>query len=140
MFISVMYNYCLTMKYLGIDYGSKNIGIALSEEVTNMAFPYKVFRNSKDVLDQILSVIDEEGVGEVVVGESKDYDGEDNAIMFEIRGFVEKLKAGANIPIRLEPEFMSSVQATRIQGINPMIDASAATIILQSFLDKKGKQ
>jgi RNase H-fold protein (predicted Holliday junction resolvase) len=61
----------------------------------------------------------------------------DNPIQVQIKAFVENLQATQNIPVHFEPEFMSSHQATHFQGKTAMIDASAATIILQSFLDKQ---
>jgi methionine--tRNA ligase beta chain len=60
--------------------------------------------------------------------------------MKNIDKFIEELKKITNRSVHLEPEFMTSVQASRIQGENKMIDASAATIILQSFIDKKNNK
>jgi putative Holliday junction resolvase len=124
-------------KYIGIDYGTKNVGIALSNEDATMAFPHIVLANSRDLMGRIAEIVEQENISCIVVGESKDYKGEDNLVMQKIRAFVEALNAQFNIPVALEPEFMTSSQASHIQGVNNMIDASAATIILQSFLDKK---
>ena len=55
------------MKILGIDYGTKRTGLALSDETGKVAFPYAVISNS---LDEIIKVIELEGVSEVVIGES----------------------------------------------------------------------
>jgi RNase H-fold protein (predicted Holliday junction resolvase) len=51
-----------------------------------------------------------------------------------------KSLAAAGLIIHLEPEYLTSHQAQHIQGVNKMLDASAAAIILQSFLDKRKNQ
>ena len=74
----------------------------------------------------------------VVVGESKNFKGEANEIQKSIDKFAKALEAKEmELDIVFEPEFMTSSQAEKIQGKNNMLDASAATIILQSFLDRK---
>jgi RNase H-fold protein (predicted Holliday junction resolvase) len=70
------------------------------------------------------------------MGESRDYHGKINEIMWKIEGFKKQLEA-MGIKVVYEPEFMTSAQASQITGENAMLDASAAAIILQSYLDKK---
>ncbi len=71
----------------------------------------------------------------VVMGESRDYQGQINDIMWKIQGFKKQLET-IGFKVVFEPEFMTSVQASQITGENKMLDASAAAIILQSHLDK----
>jgi putative holliday junction resolvase len=125
------------MKYLGIDFGSKRVGIAVSDDEGKMAFPYSVIANDGKLLEEIQKIIEEEKIGEIVMGESKNFEGEPNEIMAAILDFKKKLEEKFKIKVNLEPEFMTSQQAERLQGKTPMHDASAATIILQSYLDKK---
>jgi methionine--tRNA ligase beta chain len=125
------------MKFLGVDYGLKRVGIAFSDDGGKMAFPDSVLENNENLINGLLKICNEKGVAEIVVGESKNLQGEANPIMKNIKDFVVELKKLSNRNVHLEPEFMTSAQATRIQGENKMIDASAASIILQSFLDKK---
>jgi methionine--tRNA ligase beta chain len=125
------------MKFLGIDYGTKRVGIAISDDKGKMAFPDLVLENNKELLSDILKICEEKGVGEVVVGESKNLNGEPNVLMEDIKKFVDELKKTSKRSVHLEPEFMTSIQASRIQGENKMLDASAAAIILQSYLDKR---
>ena len=124
------------MRYLGIDYGTKRVGIALSDEAGMMAFPKDVVANTEKLLDDLLTICEKEGVEKVVVGESKNLDGTPNPLMEDINSFVTDWKARSVIPIVLEPEFLTSHQAQKIQGKNDMIDESAAAIILQSYLDR----
>jgi putative holliday junction resolvase len=127
------------MKYLGIDYGEKRVGVAISDESRALAFPYKVIENGKDkdLVEKILEIIQREEIGKIVVGESLDFSGQPNAVMKNIEKFVEELKKKTEAEICYEQEFLTSHQAQQIQGKNEMHDASAAAIILQSFLDRK---
>jgi putative Holliday junction resolvase len=124
------------MRYLGIDYGSRRVGIALSDEDGSMAFPKQVLPQGAGLAQVILTICKDEGVGAVVLGESKDYLQQENDIMEQVHRFKVELEAASGLPVYLEPEFMSSTQAEKLQGKNEMLDASAAAIILQSYLDK----
>jgi putative holliday junction resolvase len=125
------------MKYLGIDFGSKRIGLAISDEEGKMAFPYSVILNNEKLTEEIEKIIKKEKIEAVVIGESKNFAGELNEIMAEIEDFKKELEEKTKLKVFLEPEFMTSIQAERIQGKNKMHDASAAAIILQSYLDRK---
>lgn len=125
------------MKYLGIDFGSKRIGISVSDNTGKMAFPYSVILNNEKLFGEIEKIIKAENIDEIVIGESKNFAGEPNKIMREIEKFKEILTEKTKLKVYFEPEFMTSSQAELIQGKNEMLDASAATIILQSFLDKR---
>jgi putative Holliday junction resolvase len=128
------------MKYLGIDYGKKKIGIAFSDETGKYAFPETVLLNEKTTAgtpaDKIMKICADNGITTVIVGESKDFKGKDNRIMGMVREFVELLRA-KQLEVIYEPEVMSTIQAERIQGIKDDIDASAAAVILQSYLDRQ---
>lgn len=125
------------MRFIGIDYGTKRVGIAISDDDGKMAFPYDVFSADEKLIGKIKVLCADRKVETIVVGESKNFAGEDNPIMADIKKFSEKLKKEIGLPIILEPEFLTSAQASRIQGNVEGLDASAATIILQSYLDKK---
>ncbi len=124
------------MRHLGIDFGTKRVGTAISDEGNEMAFPHSVILNNKNLFAEIEKIIKEEGIGVVVIGESKDFAGKPNKIMVEIEEFKKILTEKTKLPALFEPEFMTSVQAKQTQGKNEMHDASAATIILQSYLDR----
>jgi len=128
------------MKYIGIDYGSKRIGIAVGTDIDNMAFPREVVPNTKRAQEYIAQFIEKEGIGAVLLGYSADLDGTDNPIQKRINAFKVYIEETLHLPVYFEPEFFSSIQATHIQGKNDMVDASAAAIILQSFLDKKANR
>ncbi len=125
------------MRYLGIDYGSKRVGVALSDEMGTMAFPKMVLQNNTHLIETLTKICLDEGVEEIVLGESRDYEQRENSIMEQVHQFKRELEEITQLTIHLEPEFMSSQQAEMIQGKNDMLDASAAAIILQSYLDKQ---
>lgn len=123
------------MRILGIDYGSKRIGLALSDEGRQFAIPLTVINYSKNLLDDVVKVAKEKEVEEIVIGESKNYKGEANAILAHSLNFKVELEKAGYI-VHLEPEFMTSENAERLQGKHDLLDASAAALILQSYLDK----
>ncbi len=125
------------MKLLGIDYGKKKIGIAVSDLEGDTAFPKEVILNDTHSLAHIAELVQQEGVGVVVVGESTNYRGEENPIMEDIKRFNRALEEKTNIPVYLEPETLSTKEAEHIQERHDKIDASAAAIILQSYIDRQ---
>lgn len=124
-------------KILGIDFGSKRIGLALSDENGEMAFPLQVVKNDSRAVASISEVVKLNLVSKIVIGESKDFLMKDNPIMTMIREFEISLYKETNVEIVYEPEFLTSHQAQHLQGKNDLIDASAATIILQSYIDRQ---
>ena len=127
------------MRYLGIDYGTKRIGLALSDESAAFAMPLSVVQNSKNTqssLEEVSKIAMQNSIKEIVMGESKNYKGEANTVLPESLNFKMDLEKLGFI-VHLEPEFMTSANAERFQGKTDMLDASAAALILQSFLDKK---
>ncbi len=123
------------MKLMGIDYGKKRVGVALSDEGGRMAFPYKVINGGTSSFLEILEICKTEGVLRVVIGESKTLSGKDNPLMKDINKIKDSLEEN-KLDVYLEPEFFTTAEAERIQGDNDKTDASAATLILQSYIDK----
>lgn len=124
------------MKLLGIDYGTKKVGIALSDEGGRLAFPYAVISNIGSLLEDIRNICEKEAVDTIVIGESQDFGGKPNPVMKKIGPFKKKLEEKLGLPVFLEPEYLTSKQARNIQEDSALTDASAAAIILQSHLDK----
>jgi putative Holliday junction resolvase len=125
----------MEMRYLGIDFGEKRVGIAISDEDGKIAFPSVVLVNDNSLMKNIVDLCMKNGIEMVVMGESRDYKGQINTIMWKIQGFKKQLET-IGFKVVFEPEFMTSVQASQITGENKMLDASAAAIILQSYLNK----
>mgnify|MGYP001223412613 CR=1 FL=1 len=130
------------MRYLGIDYGSKCVGLALSDDDGKMGFPHTVLSNTPALLEEVTKLIEEEGVQTVVFGDSKNLDGEENAIQQELKDFAEKLGVNAGVTIDFEPEYYTTKQAKDAQKLagkeSERADAIAAAIILTSYLERHG--
>ncbi len=123
-------------RVMGIDVGSKRVGVALSDEGRNMAFPEAVFKQDKDLLANIVKLIEKKGVGEIVLGHSLDKEGKPNKVHELAEALMLDLTLEVGLPVHLEPELFTTQAALRIQGRNDMTDAAAATLILDAFLTK----
>ncbi|MEK7642856.1 MAG: Holliday junction resolvase RuvX [Patescibacteria group bacterium] len=122
-------------RLLGIDFGTKRVGLALSDEGKTLAFPNSVIAQDEDTLEMITAICARESVELVVLGLPLGFGGQETDMTKHVREFGEQLK-GAGIEFEYEPELLSSKEAWRSGGSNK-IDASAAAIVLQSFLDRK---
>jgi putative Holliday junction resolvase len=124
------------MRYLGIDYGTKRVGVAIADAQTGIAFPRAVFPNTERLVSDLVELVRSEVIEEVVLGESRDFSGKENSLMRQIHAFKKQLAEETGVPVVLFPEVLSSREAMRLQGDNEMNDASAAAIVLQSYLER----
>jgi putative Holliday junction resolvase len=145
--------YSIAMRYMGIDYGTKKVGIALSDGV--VALPKSVIPNGKDLIAQICEYVSEYGVDTVVVGKSLDLSGGENKLATQVTAFIDNLTTSIpeTISIHCVDERYTTKLARAIPteghsrgdvankrgGIssNKQADAQAAALILQTFLDKQ---
>lgn len=130
------------MRYLGIDYGGKRIGIALSDEEGKIAFPREILSgDSEKIAGKIKEICVKEKVGRIVVGLPLSFEGRETAQTKETKNFAEKLKKSVGLPVDFENEILTSrmverdIKEGRIK--KEKIDAASATIILQSYLDRQ---
>jgi putative Holliday junction resolvase len=126
----------INMRLLGIDYGSKRVGIAVSDDQGMMAFPREVLRNSDTLIDSILDLVDTQKISTIVIGHSKNREGGTNPIHNAVESFIEALKQKTSVSIVLEPEHYTTQEAVRFQGKTEHTDASAAAIILNSYITR----
>lgn len=133
------------MRYLGIDYGSKKIGLAFSDEAGTMGFPHSIVVNTPRLVDELCALMAKENVGAVVIGESRTLAGGENPIAKEARAFGEQLGGRTGVPILYESEVFTSAEARRapekkMKSRAPLarvqVDASAAALILTSYLSR----
>lgn len=122
------------MKYLGVDYGTKRVGLALSDESGSFAFPLAIV-SIENAFSEIERILEKEQIIGIVFGTSLASNGMPNELVLETERFAEKLEAFA--PIFFQREDFSSVEAHRYQTNRGNKDDSAAAIILQRFLDKQ---
>jgi putative Holliday junction resolvase len=122
------------MQLLGIDYGEKRVGVASTDESGEFALPRLVINNSPELINEIVGLINKWKIEKVILGESKKLDGRDNIISKDIEAFKNDLEE-RGVKVEMHPEFFTSVEAERIQGKGEMLDASAASLILKSYID-----
>ena len=136
------------MRYLGLDLGSRTLGMALSDSLGIIASSYKIVRHNENY-DELISVIDdvvkEKKIDAIVLGLPKNMNntiGPKGELSFQ---FKEMLEKELNLPVYLQDERLTTKQAENLLINNDtsrkkrkkVIDSMAATIILQSYLDKK---
>jgi putative pre-16S rRNA nuclease len=133
------------MRALGIDFGEKRIGLAISDPDGRMAVPLTTLerRNDRSAMREIVEIARREGVGRLVLGEPVGLDGQRGESAERVRRFGNRLAAVSGLPLRLVNESLTTVEAQerlREGGIDPRrdparIDAMAAQILLQEALD-----
>ena len=128
-------------KLLGIDYGTSKIGLAMSDELQMMAIPFRSIKNDENAVDYIKQLVVKENIGKIILGLPLNMKGEDTKITKVVKSYADELRNEVRKPVDLEDERLSSLaSATEIRLIKKTsgdIDANAARIILQSYLDRK---
>lgn len=132
------------MKYIGLDYGTKKCGLAVSDDRGVVAVPWKIVATS-ELLRELAEMLNNEKFKRIVVGESVNSKGEHNLVFSEVEKFVEILKSeyaskfeSGDIEMFFEKEFFSSKHARSEDGKRE-VDDRAAALILQRFLDKQNR-
>ncbi len=132
---------------LGIDFGSKRIGLSIGQTLTQSAQPLDTLANNKQVFDNLIEIIKEWQVKQLVLGLPLDMDGQEQEITRQVKNFAKKLTRYTRLPVDFMDERLSSFEAERrfqqlrqnklIKAKNKsQIDALAAQIILQSWFDQ----
>ena len=122
------------MRFMAIDYGEKRVGVASTDESGSFALPRVVLDNDATLLEKVIRFKVENKIDKIILGESKNFAGEDNLIQKKILEFKTELEEkGAEV--LMHPEILTTMEARQIQGQTNMTDASAAALILKSFLE-----
>ena len=126
------------MKYLGIDFGSKKVGFAQTDDEGRIAFPLMISPNDAMLIKDTLELIREMKFSTVVIGESVDGNGKPNAIAKDARKFGALIESSIDVRVVFEKEWYSTVEARKQPGNegNHEVDDQAAAIVLQRHLDK----
>ena len=138
------------MRYLGLDLGTKTIGLAVSDKTGLIATSLKVLHhdnNPLSCLDELLAIIKEQNIEALVLGLPKNMNNTLGARALATLDFKKTLESKVDLPIYLEDERLTTKSAedmlisanTSRKKRKQVIDKIAATIILQSFLDKRRK-
>ncbi len=135
------------MRFLGLDYGSKRIGVALSDPDGTMAFPIETIQVKPDGshIKDIKAIIDAYQVVKLIVGLPYNMDGSIGDRAREVMRWGGQIEAQLGIPVIFWDERLSTSEAHEmLQGINvkgrkrkSIVDKIAASIILKGYLDSE---
>ncbi|CAH0119060.1 Putative pre-16S rRNA nuclease [Paenibacillus sp. CECT 9249] len=138
------------MRILGLDYGDRRIGVAISDAFGWTAQGIEVIerRSEADDFRRISELIEAHEVTEIVVGLPKNMNGTIGSRGEICMAFAQSLQTELNLPVHLWDERLSTVSAQRIlidadvsrKKRKQVVDKMAATLILQNFLDSKSKR
>jgi len=131
------------MRVLGADLGSVRVGIALSDPTGTLASPLGVLTRTADLHDEVAALVDEHAVGVVVIGLPRSLDGRERKAAQTVRTEVRRLQERLPVPVHLQDERLSTVAAhaglaaagKTARQRRGTVDASAAAVLLQSWLD-----
>lgn len=138
------------MKYIGLDLGSRTLGVAVSDNTGFIATSYKVIHHNEEydkLIPQVKEITEELKIDAIVLGFPKNMNntiGPKGELSIE---FKDKLEKELSLPVYLQDERLTTKTATDtlIKGNvsrkkrKKVVDSLAATIILQTYLDRKGK-
>lgn len=137
------------MRYMGLDLGTRTLGVSLSDTTLTIASSYKTIRfNDSDydaTLDELKQIIEEYEIGKIVLGLPKNMNNSIGDRALTTLEFQEKLKRHFNVEVVMQDERLSTVAAHNYMIEADMsrkkrktkVDALAANIILQTYLDKE---
>ncbi|MBN1381435.1 MAG: Holliday junction resolvase RuvX [Deltaproteobacteria bacterium] len=137
------------MRILGIDYGTKRIGIAVSDELgfTAQGLTTILRKNRMHDLGQIGELVNNYGVEKIVVGYPIRLDGTEGIACEKVNRFIDRLETHFNIPVVRWDETLTTKTAEEIllsanirrEKRKKIIDKLAATLILQNYLDRNNR-
>ena len=138
------------MRFLGLDIGTKNIGVAITDKTGSICSPLSVIKNKNtfDVIKEIINIVEEFGVTEIAIGLPKNMD---NTLGFAAKrsiDFKSELEKHVECDIHLVDERLTTVQAENIlisnnykrQKRKEHIDSVSAVLILEAYLRRKGNK
>jgi putative Holliday junction resolvase len=134
------------MRTLGIDFGERRIGLAISDPEGRVAVPLTTFERTSDrqAVGRIAAIVRAEGVEALVLGEPRNVDGSRGQAVERVHRFAAKLREKTALPVEFVAETLTSVEARQrlaVAGVDlrrrpEKIDAVAAQILLQEALDR----
>jgi putative Holliday junction resolvase len=141
------------MRALGIDYGRRRIGLALSDATGMLARPWKTIASAGGPAGAAASLAaeiarlasEEDGLSAVAIGHPRRLSGEPNAQTAIVEDLVRRLRALVNVPVVLQDERLTSREAESLlarrekdwRKRKPRLDAASAAVILQDYLDSQ---
>ena len=141
------------MRVLGIDYGERRIGLALSDATALLARPWKTIARvgnaaqvARALADEVKTLqAEEDGLDAVVLGLPRRLSGDDHELSRTVRALADRLGKLTGVPVTLQDERLSSREAEQLlaraekdwRKRKAQLDATAAAVILQDYLDAR---
>ena len=138
-------------RIIAFDIGDRRIGVAISDPFNEYAMPCETYFRTRSFtadVEAIAKIATDRGVGTIVCGMPVNFDGSESVQTVKTRDFIEALKAKTNLPVELEDERFTTMQAREIQiqgGVKrgdrkKSIDSIAASYILDGYLSRMKKR
>ena len=138
------------MRYLGLDYGTKTVGLAISDRTGFLASNHGVIRyqEKEEIFKELEIIVSEEKIEAFVLGYPKNMNNTCGKRVEETLVLKQELEEKFGLPVFLMDERLSTTEAEKVLLLGDtsrkkrkkVIDSVAATIILQTYLDMKGKE
>ncbi|CEK20574.1 RNAse H-fold protein YqgF [Chthonomonas calidirosea] len=136
------------MKILGLDVGEKTIGVAISDEEERWAFPLQTIVRQEGWrrdMAAIRTLVASEKIGRIVVGLPLTLEGQKGVQAQKVEAFLQILRRNVRIPIEVLDERFTTLEAERVlrslesdfRRRKEVVDANAACLILQTYLDRR---
>ncbi|CCW35013.1 RNAse H-fold protein YqgF [Chthonomonas calidirosea] len=136
------------MKILGLDVGEKTIGVAISDEEERWAFPVQTIVRQEGWrrdMAAIRALVASEKIGRIVVGLPLTLEGQKGVQAQKVEAFLQILRRNVRIPIEVLDERFTTLEAERVlrslesdfRRRKEVVDANAACLILQTYLDRR---
>ena len=133
------------LRILALDHGTKRIGVAISDELKMLAHPMEFIlaESMPAFVERLRAILVEKPCELILVGMPRNMDGSFGPVAEKVREFIAKLQQQVTLPIKTWDERLTSTQANRmmIEGNvrrdqrKLKVDAMAAAVLLQSYLD-----
>ena len=143
------YNIAMIKKRaIAFDIGDRRIGVAVSDPFNEYAMPCETYFRTRDLgadIKALVRIAEEKGVGVIVCGMPVNFDGTESIQTVKTQEFIEKLKSATQIPVVLEDERFTTMQASRVlleadmrrRDRKSVIDKVAASYILETYMQKQ---
>ncbi len=138
------------MRYLGLDLGTKTLGVAITDKTGTISSPYETIKysNIEDAINRVLDIIKEKEINEIALGLPKNMDNSLGFASQRSLDFKNQLETKTDIKINLVDERLSTMEAEsyligegmRREKRKKVIDAVAASVILDTFIRMKGRE
>ena len=133
------------VRFIGLDLGSKRIGVSICDERQSIATPFKTINktNTNDLINQLKMIIDENNIGGIIIGNPVNMDGSKGRSAQSVSDVASNISKSINLPVILWDERLSTVGAFNLSSILDVnvskrvktIDKNAAAFILQGAID-----